>query len=190
MWKKFDSLINFSRLIPPKTKLYFDDSIFMLNNHRLQARQARLDDILAILELEIKVYGYLPWSKEHFQSELQKKTALYIVVYDVTNLIAVVGIHLNGENGHITYLAVSPVWQKQGLGTYLLRLIINLAQKWHCVRLSLEVRKDNKIAQELYCRFGFVTKFVRPGYYQDVHQDGLNMILDLPIKQKKGKNFG
>ncbi|WP_158592500.1 N-acetyltransferase [Lactobacillus sp. ESL0247] len=108
----------------------------------------------------------------------------------MTNLIAVVGIHLNGEKGHITYLAVSPVWQKQGLGTYLLRLIINLAQKWHCVRLSLEVRKDNKIAQELYCRFGFVTNFVRPDYYQDVHQDGLNMILDLPIKQKKGKNFG
>ncbi|RMC23940.1 hypothetical protein F5ESL0245_05985 [Lactobacillus sp. ESL0245] len=73
MWKKFDSLINFSRLIPPKTKLYFDDSIFMLNNHRLQARRARLDDIFAILELEIKVYGYLPWSKEYFQNELQKK---------------------------------------------------------------------------------------------------------------------
>ncbi|WP_158592801.1 hypothetical protein [Lactobacillus sp. ESL0247] len=45
----------------------------MLNNHRLQARRARLDDIFAILELEIKVYGYLPWSKEYFQNELQKK---------------------------------------------------------------------------------------------------------------------
>jgi len=74
---------------------------------------------------------------------------------------------------------VDSAWQKLGLGTYLMNLAIDIAKNKKCKELSLEVRADNLAAQNLYQKLGFVVTFIWPNYYQDSHQNGLNMVLKL-----------
>jgi ribosomal-protein-alanine N-acetyltransferase len=47
-----------------------------------------------------------------------------------------------------------------------------------CVLATLEVRRSNEAAIQLYRSFGFRTVGVRPNYYADEKEDALVMVLD------------
>lgn len=180
MWKKFKRLIQFFQYRREPDKLFFKPFAFSLGNRTLQVMRAKVSDIQNLLLLENKVYsGNSPWSEEVFQSELYKKRSLYLVVYEASVLIALIGMRVGKREAHITNVAVLPDWQGCGLGTELMQLMIDFAEKQGCQWLSLEVRIDNDVAKGLYESLGFVPAFVRPNYYQDVHKDGLNMVLKL-----------
>lgn len=51
-------------------------------------------------------------------------------------------------------LAVSSDVRGVGVGRALLQASLELARRRKCVRLTLEVRRDNRVAQRLYRRFG------------------------------------
>lgn len=180
MWKRFKQFWHFPRAINKLVQPTFRPFMFTLDKHVLQVMRAKESDIANLLFLETKTNnGRTPWTAEIFQRELQKKDSLYLVVYHKTALIAVIGMKLNPVEAHITIIAVDPAWQKKGLGTYLMQLMIDYARKLECQSVSLEVRIDNEVAKRLYQDFGFTVNFVRPNYYQDLHKDGLNMVLTL-----------
>ena len=69
---------------------------------------------------------------------------------------------------------VQPAWQRQGVGTLLMHSLCDYADNWlGLLRLELEVYTDNRKAQALYKRFGFVEEGVhrchalRDGVYVD-----------------------
>ncbi|MCX8723210.1 ribosomal protein S18-alanine N-acetyltransferase [Lactobacillus panisapium] len=186
MWKRFKQFCHFSRVGNKLVQPTFRPFMFTLDKHVLQVMRAKESDIANLLFLETKTYeGRTPWAAEIFQLELQKKDSLYLVVYHKTALIAVIGMRLNLVEAHITNLAVDPAWQKKGLGTYLMQLMIDYARKLGCHSISLEVRIDNEVAKKLYQGLGFTVNFVRPNYYQDLHKDGLNMVLTLAPDDKE-----
>ncbi|WP_348635262.1 ribosomal protein S18-alanine N-acetyltransferase [Lactobacillus sp. ESL0679] len=191
MWKKFKQHNYFSHFKKQPLKVEFQPFVFVVAGQTVQVMRAKPDDISNMLLLETQAYdGETPWNAEVFQSELAKPNLLYLVVYQSSTLIAYAGVRINKLEGHITNLAVAPNWQGQGLGTRLMQIMIELAQKWGCEYVSLEVRVDNLVAQKLYCQLGFSTTFVRPNYYQETQTDGLNMVLKLTQKQdKKGIKF-
>ncbi len=58
--------------------------------------------------------------------------------------------------GEISTMAVSPDWQKKGVGTELIKEVINLADNsLQLRRLRLTVHSDNLVAINLYQKFGF-----------------------------------
>lgn len=180
MWKRFKQFCHFPRAINKSVQPTFRPFMFTLDKQVLQVMRAKESDIANLLFLETKTNnGRTPWTAEIFQLELQKKNSLYLVVYNKTALIAVIGMRLNLVEAHITIIAVDPAWQKKGLGTYLMQLMIDYARKLECHSVSLEVRIDNEVAKRLYQDLGFTVNFVRPNYYQDLHKDGLNMVLTL-----------
>lgn len=190
MWKKFENLVHWISSNPSynKSKLEFKPFVFTLNGQTLQVMRARENDIANLIFLEANAYnGHSPWAPEIFQMELRKRGSLYLVVYHESTLVGMIGMSLKKEEAHITNITIDPSWQGQGLGTYLMRLMIDFAQNKGCQLMSLEVRIDNEVAKTLYHSFGFVTNFVRPNYYQDVHKDGLNMVLKLTPNSKEGK---
>ncbi|WP_199171389.1 MULTISPECIES: GNAT family N-acetyltransferase [Luteimonas] len=72
-------------------------------------------------------------------------------------------------------MAVRQSRHRTGVGTALLRAVIDTAERWHCVRrLELEVYTDNAPAIALYARHGFVEEGVarqyalRDGVFVDV----------------------
>ena len=73
-------------------------------------------------------------------------------------------------------MAVHDKWQKRGVGTALMKALIDLADKWLNVsRLELTVYTDNEPALRLYKKLGFEIegthrKYVfRDGVYVDAH---------------------
>jgi L-phenylalanine/L-methionine N-acetyltransferase len=77
--------------------------------------------------------------------------------------------------GHIG-LAVHDKWQSKGVGTALMKALIDLADNWlDLSRLELTVFSDNELAVKLYKKLGFVIEGThrkyafRDGTYADVY---------------------
>jgi len=79
------------------------------------------------------------------------------------------------DEAHITNIAVHPEFRRNNIGYLLLESLIQLARR-ECVQsMTLEVRKNNIIAQGLYKKYGFKEVGVRKGYYSDNDEDAIIM---------------
>lgn len=180
MLKKFNYFFH-----QPEIDLTFPSYALRLNGQTLQIMKASDENISDLLILEEQVYsGKTPWNKFSFESELKKHSnSIYLVVYESSTLVAFVGMRLQVQEGHITNIAVKPSYQHQGIGTYLLNTMIELARKNHAVQMTLEVRVDNDNAKSVYQGLGFKPNFVRKNYYVSEHVDALSMIKKLTDRE-------
>lgn len=183
MLKKFK---NFFHPAEDRINMNFSPFITSIAGLTLQVMQATDDNIPDLLVLEKEVYsGRTPWSMFSFQKELAKRqNSLYLVVYHESDLVAFIGARFHPRETHITNIAVAPEFQGKGIGTYLMKFIIERARKNGSEGVSLEVRIDNEIAQGLYQNLGFESTFIRKNYYQD-DTDAINMMLWLKPRQIK-----
>ena len=72
---------------------------------------------------------------------------------------------------HIMQLAVAPQFQRQGLGSRMMRYEIERKRTAGMKKILLEVRASNRAAQKLYTSLGFKNDGCRESYYASV--DGL-----------------
>ena len=63
--------------------------------------------------------------------------------------------------------------RREGIGKKLLSYLVVIAINNHVINMTLEVRKSNEIARELYKKFGFREVALRKFYYGD--EDGILM---------------
>ena len=129
----------------------------------------------AVLRIEAQVYPR-PWSLSLFMSELAlRATRAYYVARVRGGVVGYCGLMLSGDDGHVTTIAVDPVWHRHGVGTRLLLNIARVAANKGARNLTLEVRVSNKPAQALYYRFGFHPAGIRKNYYVETTEDALVM---------------
>ena len=137
----------------------------------------------SVLRIEGLVYPR-PWSLGLFLSELGLRTTrAYVVARVGPNVVGYAGLLLAAGDGHITTVAVDPVWHRHGIATRMLLALCRAGVARGCTSLTLEVRVGNEGAQALYRRFGFVPAGIRKGYYQETNEDALVMWahdVDLP----------
>ncbi|MDM8282034.1 ribosomal protein S18-alanine N-acetyltransferase [Lactobacillus gallinarum] len=188
MLKKFNQFFHQS---VNQIDMSFTPFITNVNGKILQVMQANDDNIPDLLVLEQQVYsGRTPWNQFSFATELRKRNnSLYLVVYHASNLVAFIGARFSPEETHITNIAVSPLYQHQHIGHYLMEMMINRARENDSDCVTLEVRTDNEIAQRLYRSLGFTSNFIRKNYYQDTNTDAINMVLWLKPHQIRRKKF-
>ena len=74
---------------------------------------------------------------------------------------------------HIHTLAVAPPWRRAGLARRLLRTALREAGALGARSATLEARRSNGAARQLYEGAGFTPSGVRPGYYADPKEDAL-----------------
>jgi ribosomal-protein-alanine N-acetyltransferase len=128
-----------------------------------------------VLAIEARVYPR-PWSMSLFLSEIaQKGTRSYIVARVDGEVVGYAGMMFVGHEGHVTNIAVDPDFHGRRVGTRLLLTILTEAIARGTEIISLEVRVTNKVAQELYAKFGFHVVGVRKGYYIETKEDALVM---------------
>lgn len=141
-------------------------------------RDMKEDDIEDILEIESQSFT-TPWDKNAFLVELRENIlAQYIVAEADEKVIGYAGIWKILNEGHITNIAVLKDYRGKGVGSLLIEGLI-----WYCMkndidRMTLEVRKSNTIAQNLYKKYGFVESGIRPKYYGDNKEDAIIMWRD------------
>ena len=90
-------------------------------------------------------------------------------------LAGYVGVWFQGNEAHITEIAVREALRGWGIGELLLIGSIRSATKYGSTVVTLEVRVSNFIAQRLYEKYGFSTAGIRKGYYSDNREDALIM---------------
>jgi [ribosomal protein S18]-alanine N-acetyltransferase len=90
-----------------------------------------------------------------------------------------VGLWMMVDEAHIINIAVRSSHRGKGIGETLLIASIDIASRLKAQVLTLEVRKSNTIAQNLYTKYSFNEVGVRKAYYTDNKEDALIMTTDL-----------
>lgn len=130
------------------------------------------------MELDRHCLGGM-WSLDGYQRELESSNSELLVI--TSDREAVRSLPLLGlgcfwailEEAHITLLMIHPDYHGQGLGQWLLGVLLAQAAARGLERATLEVREGNTGAIALYQKFGFQAIGRRPGYYGTTGEDAL-----------------
>jgi ribosomal-protein-alanine N-acetyltransferase len=111
-----------------------------------------------------------PWFKRLFSYERRLSTRKYIVGFS--------GFWMMVGEAHIIAIGVRNGHRQLGIGESLLIATIELAQISNANLVTLEVRASNKVAQELYKKYGFQVTGNRLKYYSSDGEDAIIMSTD------------
>lgn len=137
------------------------------------------DDLDAILEIERESF-LTPWSRDNFRFEIRSNPfARNLVVRRDGGVVGYACIWIVGDELKINNIAVRSGWRRRGLGTALVRHVLERGRAEGCTDAELEVRPSNLEARRLYERHGFREVRRRKGYYQDTREDAVVMVARL-----------
>ena len=144
-------------------------------------RDATYQDLPQILEIERLSFPQ-PWSLNAFRRELTLPFSRLVVAFPniagADSAAAFMCRWLVADESHILNLAVHPDHRRLGLGTELLGQAIDEAKAKRAQLVTLEVRRSNLPARNLYRKFSFEERRLRHNYYGP-GEDALIMELDL-----------
>ena len=138
-------------------------------------RKMEIEDLDRIMEIEKECFT-TPWSRESFVMEITKNELARYIVAEIDGLVVGYGgIWVIVGEGHITNIAVTSSYRKKGAGKKIVEGLIDISRDMELVSMTLEVRKSNIAAQNLYKQYGFLSCGIRPNYYPDDNEDAIIM---------------
>ena len=135
-------------------------------------------DVEPVLEVEALSFAN-PWTRQMYLREMDNPRVSYIYVLRIrggTDEGVVAGFcsfWLLSDELHINNLAIKPDYRGHGMGAALLQHAMDTAARLGARRATLEVRRSNHAARQIYERLGFEIGGVRRNYYTDPIEDAL-----------------
>jgi len=123
-----------------------------------------------VLESEGQTVPKPPWFKRLFSGERHFNVS--------ENIVGFSGFWMMLQEAHIIAIGVRNSYRRRGIGEGLLIATIELAQIMNANVVTLEVRASNRIAQELYKKYGFQVMGRRLRYYSSNGEDAIIMSTD------------
>ncbi len=146
--------------------------------HPVHFREIQSADMDEIMTIERASFAS-PWSAHFFLEEIRVSCAKFVLAEVEGRVVGYIIYWRLPKEVDIHNLAVHSAYRRQGIGRSLLSSAIDSAKGQGSNRVTLEVRKSNQAAQQLYHSLGFVERGVRKGYYSDDGEDALVMVLDM-----------
>ena len=143
-----------------------------------------LQDIPAVMEIENRSFP-TPWSDSSFRHEILENpfASLFVVKgFEPPRVVGFACVWVIDGDLKINNIAVHPRCRSRGVGTRLLRFLLEFAASQRCREVTLEVRPSNAAALGLYRKAGFQQVGRRKNYYSDTHEDALVMTCPVPWK--------
>lgn len=140
----------------------------------MQVELMNKSHIDGIMEIEKDSFA-IPWSRAAVEKELSNNLAIYAVVKENDKVVGYGGMWYVVNEGHITNIAVHKDYRRKGIGNVIVNKLIEIAEEKEMIGLTLEVRKSNLPALELYRKNGFKLEGIRPEYYEDNKEDAYIM---------------
>jgi ribosomal-protein-alanine N-acetyltransferase len=132
-----------------------------------------LDDLPEVLAIERAAFTS-PWTEDNFRHEVEDNPLAWnLVARDGRKIVAFACTYVVSDELMINDLAVDASERRRGVGSTILRQLLDGARIRGCRRATLEVRPGNRAARALYEGFGFAVVGVRPAYYADTGEDAL-----------------
>ena len=132
------------------------------------------DEIDAVLAIEEASFTS-PWTREMYLAEFDNHGVSYFYLARGGNrdIVGFCSFWRILDELHINNLAVAPAHRRSHAATELLTRVLEDGAKLGAKRATLEVRRSNEPAQQLYERFGFSVAGVRRDYYSNPVEDAL-----------------
>ncbi len=149
----------------------------------LRIRRMQADDLPAMMAIE-RVAFRNPWSSELVRRELTHEWSTILLAEEATpegqmRLLGFSIFWLVQDELHILNLATAPEHRHRGVARAVLTATLQEARDRRCTVATLEVRRSNEPALNLYRSFGFRAVGIRPNYYVEEGEDAIVMVLDL-----------
>ena len=157
-----------------------------MRNRRYEILPMREQDLDQVMEIEHAAFK-APWSRQVFAEELERDWAYVDVVCardegGRSRVAAFCNYWLVRDEVHVLNVATHPRHRRHGHGRRLMRHVLDFARRHHCRYITLEVRRSNDPAIELYRSFGFKPVGIRPNYYVEDNEDAIVMLLEFDAK--------
>lgn len=134
-------------------------------------RRMTLDDVDGVHYIEENTFPK-PWSRDSFVQEMTKNhCARYLVAELDGKIIGFAGAWIVLDEAHITNIAVLKDYRGQKIGERLTAELMQYAANLGVVYMTLEVRRSNLVAQNLYKKLNFEYVGIRKKYYEDNGED-------------------
>ncbi|MBQ7655197.1 MAG: ribosomal protein S18-alanine N-acetyltransferase [Clostridia bacterium] len=134
-------------------------------------RRMTLNDVDGVHAIEAATFAK-PWKREDFVKEMTTNTcARYVVAEAAGEIVGFAGAWIVLDEAHVTNIAVKQPYRGQGIGKALTEALLQYAANLGVVYATLEVRRSNEIAQNLYKALGFEYVGIRKRYYEDNGED-------------------
>ena len=140
----------------------------------LEIRTMRSADLPQVMLIELSTFT-MPWSESTFRGLLRRRDS-DLFVADIKGEIAGYAVFWAVmDQGELGNVAVDESQRGQGIGSKLIKAVLDRAADRGVREIFLEVRKSNTKAQELYKTFGFSEVGRRKNYYLEPLEDALVM---------------
>ena len=139
----------------------------------IDVRRLTYADLPQVVAIERRAFP-TPWSLAMFVLELSKPSGICLAAFVEGALAGYLVCSRYDTVWHIMNVAVDPGRRRVGIATTLLMRLFERVDDPEA-HYTLEVRRSNHGAMELYDRFGFRAAGVRRRYYQDNGEDAVVM---------------
>lgn len=131
-------------------------------------------DLATLLAIEAECFTS-PWTREMYLAELENVgvSFCYLARDEEERALGFCSFWRVLDELHINNLAVLPPSRRRGIATTLMRYVLDEGARRGARRATLEVRRSNDAARQLYERLGFATAGVRRAYYTNPIEDAL-----------------
>lgn len=126
-------------------------------------RPFSLSDLESILQIESHSFPKSPYHWATFLQLHMLHPDTFLVCCNANVLPEeILGYIVFSRNGHLISIAVHPRYRRKGIGTLLLRKVMETP---HLQKVWAEVRRSNVTAQSFYSNLEFKTVGMVPNYY-------------------------
>ena len=131
-------------------------------------------DLDAVLAIEAESFTS-PWTREMYVAELANVgvSFCYLARDESRQTVGFCSFWRVLDELHVNNLAVAQAYRRRGIGTALMTFVLNEGTRLGAHRATLEVRRSNEAARQLYERLGFLAAGVRRAYYTNPIEDAL-----------------
>jgi ribosomal-protein-alanine N-acetyltransferase len=140
-----------------------------------EIREMTAGDIPPVMEIE-RASFVTPWTEGMFRSQLRfRDRGINLVLVSDGGIAGYAAAWIACDELHLLSIAVAPALRRSGLGSAMLRGIMERGRERGAARVILEVREGNAAARAFYRAHGFVDAGMRRRYYSDTAEDAIIM---------------
>ena len=143
----------------------------------VELRRMTKEDVPDVMVIERECFA-VPWKESAYLTELSNRSAYYLAACIDGRIVGYGGIWVIMDEVHMTTLGVAKPHRGHKIGEQVLVALLEEAIRRNARRATLEVRESNRIAQNLYRKYGFQPVAIRRGYYTDNHENAVVMWVD------------
>ena len=136
-----------------------------------------LNDLEEAYNIELEV-NPSPWKYETFLSSFEVGHK-GLICKNYNQMIGFIIFSPISPEAHILSISVRNEMQSKGIGTLLLKSMLDQCKVMNYKKIFLEVRVSNEKAINFYEKFGFSKDAIRDNYYTDNSEDALLMSLSI-----------